>query len=229
VAEPGVVTAPRRERKKQQTRDALVAAALDRFEAKGYEHTAIREITDAVDVSERTFFRYFASKEDLALSFIRDAADLVTAALAARPAGEEPLAALLAAVHESVATLIARRPVLRAEPTYLRILKLIDATPVLLAAQLQYSHEQNEKVVRVLAAREGLDPAIDRRPRLLAATFGGLVFLATRDWRTSGPHDADAMLTALDGYAAQLGPALAGHWARPAGQGTAQATPGLGS
>ena len=41
---------PRRTRKKRQTRDALIDAALDLFEAKGYEHTAVHEITDAVDV-----------------------------------------------------------------------------------------------------------------------------------------------------------------------------------
>ena len=64
VAEP-----PRRERKKRQTRDALVHAALKLFDAKGYEHTAVREITDAVDVSERTFFRYFASKDDVVRAF----------------------------------------------------------------------------------------------------------------------------------------------------------------
>jgi transcriptional regulator GlxA family with amidase domain len=52
----------RRDRKKRQTRDALIDAALELFEAKGYEHTAVHEITEAVDVAERTFFRYFASK-----------------------------------------------------------------------------------------------------------------------------------------------------------------------
>src|SRR5579862_9660424 len=81
---------PRRERKKRQTRDALLHAALRLFDAKGYEHTAVREITDAVDVSERTFFRYFASKEDLALSFIRDSTDAFVRELAARPPAEPP-------------------------------------------------------------------------------------------------------------------------------------------
>src|SRR6516225_10863985 len=89
VAEP-----PRRERKKRQTRDALMHAALKLFDAKGYEHTAIREITDAVDVSERTFFRYFASKEDLAVSFVRDFSDGLVQELAVRPPEEEPLVAL---------------------------------------------------------------------------------------------------------------------------------------
>ncbi|HEX3492577.1 MAG TPA: helix-turn-helix domain-containing protein, partial [Streptosporangiaceae bacterium] len=83
----------RRQRKKQQTREALVEAAMELFAAKGYEHTAVREITDEVDVSERTFFRYFASKEDLVLSFVRDGQAAFAAALAARPPEEDPLTA----------------------------------------------------------------------------------------------------------------------------------------
>src|SRR5580693_774446 len=81
----------RRQRKKQLTRDALIQAAIELFVAKGYEHTAVREITDAVDVSERTFFRYFASKEDLVLSFTRDGSAALMRELAARPAAEPPM------------------------------------------------------------------------------------------------------------------------------------------
>ena len=71
-AVPGQAVPDRRQRKKQLTKDALIEAALELFAAKGYDHTAVHEITDAVDVSERTFFRYFASKEDLVLSFVRE-------------------------------------------------------------------------------------------------------------------------------------------------------------
>ena len=207
----------RRERKKRQTREALIRAALELFDAKGYEHTAVREITDAVDVSERTFFRYFASKEDLAVSFTRDWTDTMLAALAARPAREDPLAAMRAAFRESVRTLAAANDEHdehggEGTPTYLLVTRLIDSTPSLLAQQLRYIHERDEEIVGVIAAREGVDPHTDLRPRVLAAVLGGVIALATRSWRTEGCTTVEEMLTAFDRYADQFTPALFGHW-----------------
>jgi len=209
----------RRERKKRQTREALIRAALELFDAKGYEHTAVREITDAVDVSERTFFRYFASKEDLAVSFTKDWTDTMLAALAARPAREDPLAAMRAAFRESVRTLAAvndehdeHGETGEGTPTYLLVTRLIDSTPSLLAQQLRYVHEREEEIVGVIAAREGVDPQADLRPRVLAAVFGGLVALATNSWRTEGSTTVEEMLSAFDRYADQFTPALFGHW-----------------
>jgi AcrR family transcriptional regulator len=200
---------PRRERKKRQTREALVHAALELFEAKGYDHTAVREITDAVDVSERTFFRYFANKEDLALSFVRESHEMMVRALASRPVSEEPLTALRNAMCESLKL---SGPDDDGEHSYLKICRLIDTTPSLLAANLRYLHEHDDDVIVALARREGVDPETDLRPRVVAAVFGCLLFVATRDWRKRGSGDADAMLEAFDAYARQMGPALAGHW-----------------
>jgi AcrR family transcriptional regulator len=209
---PGPPAAPRRERKKQQTREALIRAALELFEAKGYEHTAVREITDAVDVSERTFFRYFASKEDLALSFVRDGGDALVETLAARPPEEEPLTALRRAFRESLRRITADGEARSQKPTYLSVLELIDSTPALLAAVLRHYHDHDEALVRVLARREGVDPDTDPRPRIIATLFAGLVGLANRDWRAEGAGSTEAMLTAFDAYADQLGPGLFGHW-----------------
>jgi AcrR family transcriptional regulator len=205
---PNQPSAPRRERKKQQTRDALIRAALELFDAKGYEHTAVREITDAVDVSERTFFRYFANKEDLALSFVRDGADALVEALAARPPGEEPLTALGNAFRDSL------RRVSGGNEIYLSALKLIESTPALLAGNLRYIRDHGEAIVSAIAEREGVDPDTDPRPRIIAALFAGLVSLANRDWQASGADDAEAMLAAFDKYAGQAGPELFGHWNR---------------
>lgn len=204
----------RRERKKRQMRDALIHAALELFEAKGYEHTAIREITDAVDVSERTFFRYFASKEDLALSFIRDRLERFLRALAARPAAEEPLTAVRNAFQDSLRETVPGG--LEGEvTTNLSVVRLIETSPALLAANLRYIHDHDDELVAVLARREGVDPATDRRPRLLAAMFGAVVVLADREWRETGSAGPEALVTAFDAYAGQLSAALAGHWNAP--------------
>ena len=207
VAEP-----QRRERKKRQTRDALVHAALTLFNAKGYEHTTVREITDAVDVSERTFFRYFASKEDLALSFIRDSNDSFVRELAARPGDEPPFTALANAFRSSLRALTAESGGSGDKQLYLLVVKLIDTTPSLLASLLRYMHDREQETVRLLAAREGVDPETDRRPRLAVAAYTALVVAANREWRTGGDDSVEAMLAAFEANAEQLKPALAGHW-----------------
>ena len=204
--------APRRERKKQQTRQALIHAALALFEVKGYEHTAVREITDAVDVSERTFFRYFANKEDLALSFARDHADALLRELTARPLSEPPLVALRNALHAAIEGLVEEAgEQLTGDSAYLSIMKLIEGTPSLLAAHLRYMHEQDEEIARVIAEREGVDPMVDLRPRCVAAVFSGLFISANREWQTVG-GTVEAMLATFDACADQVAAALAGHW-----------------
>ena len=205
-------TEARRERKKRQTRDALVHAALKLFDAKGYEHTAVREITDAVDVSERTFFRYFANKEDLALSFIKEGSGALIRELAARPPDEEPLMALRNAFRASLLAVTADEGNPGEESVYLLVIKLIETTPSLLAAHLRDLRGRDDELVRVLAAREGVDPATDLRPRIAAVVFGGLVMTANREWRAEGSGSADGMLAAFDACLEQVGPALAGHW-----------------
>lgn len=206
------VESQRRERKKRQTRDALVHAALTLFDAKGYDHTAVREITDAVDVSERTFFRYFASKEDLALSFIREGSAALMRELAARPAAEPPMTALGNAFRASLGALTAGEERPGGQSLYLRVIMLIVTTPTLLAAHLGVRNDEDEEIVRLLAEREGVDPVADLRPRIAAAVFGGLVFTAHQAWQSGGNGTVEAMLAAYDACADQLPSALGGHW-----------------
>jgi AcrR family transcriptional regulator len=199
----------RRERKKQRTRDALIQAAMGLFKVKGYERTAIREITDAVDVSERTFFRYFASKEDLVLSFVQDGLTGFAEALMARPPDEEPLTAARNAFQASLRRLPdGTEPV----PSYFSVVGLIESTPALLAAYLRYVHDHDDELTRVLAQREGVDPAADRRPRVLAAVIGALVFLANRESRAEEDQTPEAMSAAFGAYADQVIPALTQRW-----------------
>jgi MftR C-terminal domain len=120
------------------------------------------------------------------LSLVREGEAAFAQALAARPAGEDPLTAARNAFHISLRELSDRTGDIA---PYLSVMRLIDSTPDLLAAHLRYIHDHDEAVIRVLAEREGVDPGTDLRPRLLAAAIGTLVFLANRDWRSGTTRD----------------------------------------
>lgn len=56
-----------RDKKKDQTRSALAAAAIELFTERGYDTVTMAEVAKAVGVSRRTAFRYFPAKDDLML------------------------------------------------------------------------------------------------------------------------------------------------------------------
>ena len=91
-------TPGRREENKARTRSALEQAAARLFEAHGFAATTVRDIAAAAGVGERTFFRYFPSKEDLVLQQVRDLIPGLMDAIRARPAAETPLTALREAI-----------------------------------------------------------------------------------------------------------------------------------
>jgi AcrR family transcriptional regulator len=91
-----------RERKKARTREQLTEAAVRLFADRGFEQTRVEDIAAAADVVPRTFFRYFASKDDALFSWYDLSRDATVAALRSRPRGEGLVTALITALHESV-------------------------------------------------------------------------------------------------------------------------------
>src|SRR3954453_2639821 len=92
-----------RERKKEKTRDALVRSALRQFAKKGFDHVTVEDIAAACEVSPRTFFRYFASKEGVLFADGDRQRVHVLEVLASLPAEVPPLRALQAAVSDVAA------------------------------------------------------------------------------------------------------------------------------
>ena len=80
-----------REQKKQQTREAILKAALHLFTKKGYEHTSIDELSQAAGIGKGTIYSYFQSKSDIFVAFCEDQLEFVYKELAEKSNPQAPL------------------------------------------------------------------------------------------------------------------------------------------
>ncbi len=147
-----------RERKKIRTRNALVDASLRLFEEKGYDATTIAEIAAAVDVSPRTFFSYFTSKEDVVFfdNEVRVAEALRV--IADRRPGESAMDLLVRAARQSLDRDFADAD--RSVEAAQRRTHLIESVPSLQARALHLLFDTQRRVARALheACPDQLDP-----------------------------------------------------------------------
>ncbi|WP_327139675.1 TetR/AcrR family transcriptional regulator [Nocardia sp. NBC_01327] len=88
-----------RDRKRERTRRALFEAAVELFEARGYDATTVADIAAAAEVGTRTFFNYFASKEELLFPEPDERVQSAAQAIATRRPGERPVEVLLRALR----------------------------------------------------------------------------------------------------------------------------------
>ncbi len=147
-----------RERKKRRTTQALQDSAQALFTKKGYEHTTVDDIAAAAGVSTRTFYRYFAGKDDVVLRPLGDVLEQHRELLASRPKDEPPLQAL----RES---LVDFAPAAEEFATRERV-ELIRETRELRRGALDVCSGWHEAVASDLAARQSGD---DRRGLWLAS------------------------------------------------------------
>jgi AcrR family transcriptional regulator len=85
--------------KKQRTSEALVVAALELFDERGYEATTVAAIAERARVTEMTFFRHFPSKASVLIDDPYD--PLIADAIRRQPASARPLAAAANGVAEA--------------------------------------------------------------------------------------------------------------------------------
>lgn len=78
-----------RERTRRAVRTEIVDAAMSLFLSQGFEATTIEEIAHAAGISRRSYFRYFASKDEVLAGALTAIGQQIAAALAERP-GSEP-------------------------------------------------------------------------------------------------------------------------------------------
>jgi AcrR family transcriptional regulator len=186
-----------RERKKQRTRATLIDAAVELCERQGFERTTVDQIAAIADVSPRTFSRYFATKDAIALALIDDAIELAALELASQPRDLNHFEALRRSyVAMYTATKAAPPGGLSAERIMCTV-RIIMTSPTLRQAALEYRpHAVNIE----LAKRMGVDIG-HRRLKLLAAMWGAITMTALAnltedgvDWASIGIDDIVARL-----------------------------------
>lgn len=166
-------------RRKQRTRESLVRAAMDLFGRNGFEGTTVEEIANEADVSPRTFFRYFTSKEEVLFG---DHAELQQTQIDAFADAQEPKD-LVEAIQRSK-LLVAQR-FASAPEFYVRRLKLCSRTPALTAFWLLLQYESVRKIGQVIADRLGTDFEKDPRPRLIAGVANVAIRSTLDAWAAS--------------------------------------------
>ncbi|WP_423918596.1 TetR/AcrR family transcriptional regulator [Frigoribacterium sp. 2-23] len=141
-----------RERKRLATRRAIQVAVLELVADHGVDGVTVDMISRRADVSPRTFFNYFASKED---AIVGDAPDLPMEAADAFVVGQGPLLDdLLELLDESVQTVIVDRELVRRRRLVLR------AHPDLFARRVASMREYEEGLSKIVERRLAEAPAV---------------------------------------------------------------------
>ena len=199
-----------RERKKALTRQRLTDAATRMFLARGFDAVRVTEIAAACDVSEKTVYKYFPTKESLILDRWDGTARALRADLA--EAGVHPVDAVRGILADELAALTSwldsQDDTAAAIGSVRRFGKLIATTPALRAYHNDTMNELVTITSGLLAERVGLN-ADDPGPQIAATALLGLWavhFTALRKYLddTRTPAAVFAAVTADVDAAAEL-------------------------
>lgn len=169
-----------RERKRTRTRLMIQTEALRLMSERGYAETTVEQIADAADISPRTFFRYFPTKEDVVLwdEYDPEVAELIAARSADEP-GAETVRAL---IHQTLGGLQRRD---RAQ--LLVRIRLLRNVPELRARFLELQDQAGETMAAAFAGKaRGAD---ELQLRVTAAALNAAVVIAIDEWQKADGED----------------------------------------
>ncbi|MDP4510108.1 TetR/AcrR family transcriptional regulator [Nonomuraea turcica] len=150
----------RRERKKRQTRQLLIHAAVQLFTEQGYEQTTGAQIAAAADVSTKTFFNYFPSKEDVLFADVEQFYGLALEVIADRAPDDTVAQVLRRTYHRVIANYLSQGP-WAGDPKLKEVYKRLLATvPAVQAKALHVMFDSQRRIADALlkAFPDRLDP-----------------------------------------------------------------------
>ncbi|WBB58083.1 TetR family transcriptional regulator [Streptomyces sp. WMMC500] len=141
-----------RDRKKLRTRQALAETAVSLFTERGFDGTPLDALLEAVEVSRRTFFRNFRSKEDVTLTAVKELWSAYVPALEET----EKSGRLTDVFRDAMLTTLDRMDE-DWYPRFAATLRLIEQSPSLNGHSLRHCAEIQAEITRRLGAPDGLE------------------------------------------------------------------------
>ncbi|MGC9220305.1 MAG: TetR/AcrR family transcriptional regulator [Solirubrobacteraceae bacterium] len=163
-----------RELKKRETRKRISDVATDLFIARGFETVTIAEVAAAAQVSEKTVYNYFATKESLVLDEVDEQLTRLVGATRDRPTGTTPTAAIICALRPEIEFFSTQPP--GGTGRILQFAAMLHATPALRAAVGEHRHQIVLSLSEVLAKELDVHP-LDPEVRIAAQALTSLVEL----------------------------------------------------
>jgi AcrR family transcriptional regulator len=160
------MTAGLRERRKQETRQAISGIAMAMFAAQGFDEVTISQVADAAGVSKMTVTNYFPRKEDL----VFDRAEVTIRSLADAAAARVPGVSLLTAIRRDYAERIAAGDVTLGPPTP-AFARMVHNSPVLTSRGREIAGLREQALGDAIAAETGVD---DVQQRIVAAQLASV-------------------------------------------------------
>jgi len=181
-AKPDTAAAPAglRERKRQQTRERLTRAAMALFLERGFEATTLDDIAAAADISRRSFFHYFASKEDVVFAWQEDSTAALIAAVAARPATES----LLTAAENAITAMVRQL-----EPGEAIAMARLKRDNPALQARDQVKYEKLERALAEALGKRAGHKTEKLQARLVAMIATGAMRIGGELWAAEGARE----------------------------------------
>jgi len=169
-----------RQRKLQETRERLTRAAMALFLERGFEATTIDDIATAADVSRRSFFHYFASKEDVVAAWQEGAASALVAEVVARPAGET----MLTAAENAIAAAVRR-----IDPAEAAAMSRLKRDNPALQARDQLKYEKLERALAEGLSQRAKTKSDRLKARLVAMIATGAMRVGGESWIGEGARE----------------------------------------
>jgi AcrR family transcriptional regulator len=180
--------------KKLQVRDLLEQTALRMFDERGYHGTTVEDITAAIQLSERTFFRYFRSKEDVVFANHTDNLDRLRRALDQQPDADS----MLKAVRHAI---LALQDFEHRRELELARVRIVQATPALAGRVYALQAEYEAVIASAFARSLAGDADAWYKAVLLAGAAVAVMALRADAQVAAAPDDQDpthAMHRAFD-------------------------------